>query len=178
MSQQHADTLLPVSHRGGSEENNSLTPDAMLNKKARTTWAVRIVVLLWFSRFDRADPDCSRARLPTSSLSEFCRNSLSDATTLNVWRSVRICTHPAAVRLLKAGFVSLDTASLSFPASIGIHGFTGAKGWYANCLSVTVAAQREMCEEKCHAENFCARQPDGTTVGFLQASWSRPGSRS
>ena len=47
MSQQHAGTLLPVSHRGGSEENNSLTPDAMLNKKARTTWAVRIVVLLW-----------------------------------------------------------------------------------------------------------------------------------
>jgi hypothetical protein len=47
MSQQHADTLMPVSHRGSSGENNELTPDAMLNKKTKATRALCIVVLLW-----------------------------------------------------------------------------------------------------------------------------------
>ena len=47
MSQQHADTLVPVSHRGSSDENNDLAPDATLNKKTKATWTLRIVVLLW-----------------------------------------------------------------------------------------------------------------------------------
>jgi len=48
MSQQHADTFLPVSHRGGSDKsNNDRAPGATLDKKTKATWVLRIVVLLW-----------------------------------------------------------------------------------------------------------------------------------
>jgi hypothetical protein len=47
MSQQRAVTLLPVSHRGSSDETNCLTPDVKLDENTKATWTLRIVFLLW-----------------------------------------------------------------------------------------------------------------------------------
>ena len=47
MSQQQAVTLLPVSHRGSSDDKRDPTPDVKLDKKTKATWTLRIVVLLW-----------------------------------------------------------------------------------------------------------------------------------
>ena len=50
------------------------------------------------------------------------------------------CNHPI-IHAVEIRFVSLATATLSFPAQLWIQGLRAAKVWYAKCLSMMRAVK-------------------------------------